>query len=49
MYLIVDIGLHLLGRSYEVVLASSSLRCQVPLKHTNSCKRLLQLRKKSSI
>ena len=43
MYLVVDIGLYLLGCSYEVILASSSLRCQVLLKHVNPCERLLQL------
>ena len=49
MYLVVYVGLHLLGHSNEVILASGSLRCQVLLKHANPCKRLLQLRKKSSI
>ena len=44
MYLVVDVGLHLLGHSYEVILMSSSLRCQVLLEHANSCKRLLKIR-----
>ena len=43
MYLVVDVGLHLLGRSYKVILVSSSLRCQVLLEHANPCKHLLQL------
>ena len=41
MYLVVDVGLHLLGRTNKVILASGSLRCQVLLKHANSCERLL--------
>ena len=37
MYLVVYVGLHLLGRSNKVILASSSLRCKVLLEHTNLC------------
>ena len=47
MYLVVNVSLHLLGRSNKVILVSSSLRCQVLLEHANSCKRLLQLHKKA--
>ena len=43
--LVVDVGLHLLGRSYKVILVCGSLRSQVLLKHANSCERLLELRK----
>ena len=43
MYLVVAVGLHLLGRSYKVILASSSLRCKVLLEHANPCECLLQL------
>ena len=34
----IDIGLHLLGRSNQVILACGSLRSQVLLKHANTCK-----------
>ena len=43
MYLLVDVGLHLLGRSYKVILASSSLHCKFLLEHANPCQHLLQL------
>ena len=43
MYLVVNVGLHLLGRSYKVILASSSLRCKVLLEPANLCDHLLQL------
>ena len=44
MYLVVDVGLHLLSRSYKVIFVSSSLRCKVLLEHINPCERLLKLR-----
>ena len=49
MYLVVNVGLHLLGRTNKVILVSGSLRCQVLLEYANPCGRLLQLRKKSYI
>ena len=49
MYLVVNVGLHLLGYTNKVILASSSLRCQVLLEHANPYDRLLQLCKMSSI
>ena len=45
MDFMIDVGLHLLGRTNQVVLACGSLRSQVLLKHANSCERLLKLRK----
>ena len=44
MYLLIYIGLHLLGRFFKGILASGSLRCQILLKHANPCKHLLELR-----
>ena len=45
MYLLIDIGLHLLGHSFKGILTSGSLRCQILLKHANSCEHLLKLHK----
>ena len=35
MYLLIDIGLHLLGRSFKGILVSSSLHCYILIKHAN--------------